>query len=145
MQFAEIFKGLCKEKGVTQLHALSHLGLYRTAPQNWKDDGRPNAETLQKIAEYFGVTTDYLLWLNEPHQKSNVVKLQESGSSFVSNDNSTISILGAKPEESQREDHLTDQEREVLRIFRLLDMRGKTAAMTYLYALEDGANKQTSD
>ena len=60
MQFAAIFKGLCKKKGVTQQQALLDLGLNRNATQPWRD-GLPASETLQKIAKYFDVSMDELL------------------------------------------------------------------------------------
>ena len=31
----------------------------------WKNGGKPNGSTAAKLAEYFGVTTDYLLGLTE--------------------------------------------------------------------------------
>ena len=60
MQFSLRFKQLCKENGVTQKQALAEMGLHRNAAQRWTD-GSPSAEALVKIAEYFGITTDEVL------------------------------------------------------------------------------------
>lgn len=60
MQFSSRFKQLCKEKGVTQKQALADMGMGRNAAQSWIS-GSPSLETLQRIAEYFGITTDEVL------------------------------------------------------------------------------------
>lgn len=60
MQFSSRFKQLCKENGVTQKQALEDMGLHRNAAQRWAE-GSPSTEALLKIAEYFGITTDEVL------------------------------------------------------------------------------------
>ena len=60
MQFSSRFKQLCKENGVTQKKALADMGLGRNAAQRWAD-GSPSTDALLKIAEYFGITTDEVL------------------------------------------------------------------------------------
>ena len=60
MQFSLRFKQLCKEHGVTQKKAFEDMGMHRNSAQRWID-GTPQAETLIKIAEYFGITTDEVL------------------------------------------------------------------------------------
>lgn len=60
MQFSSRFKQLCKENGVTQKQALADMGMGRNAAQSWVA-GSPSAEALVKIAEYFGITTDDVL------------------------------------------------------------------------------------
>lgn len=60
VRFASVFKGLCKNKGVTQQQALADLGLNRNATQRWRD-GLPSSGTLQEIAKYFEMSMDELL------------------------------------------------------------------------------------
>ena len=60
MQFSSRFKKLCKEKGITQKQALADMGMGRNAAQSWIN-GDPSRETIQKMAEYFGITTDEVL------------------------------------------------------------------------------------
>lgn len=60
MQFSLRFKQLCKEKGVTQKQALADMRMGRNSAQSWIS-GRPSLETLQKIADYFDMTTDEVL------------------------------------------------------------------------------------
>ena len=60
--FYDMFCDLCRKKGVSVTKASVEIGLSRTIGTKWKKTGAtPNGETLNKIADYFGVTTDYLL------------------------------------------------------------------------------------
>ena len=60
--FYDLFCDLCKQRGVSVTKATIDIGLSRTIGTKWKRTGAtPNGETLQKIADYFGVSTDYLL------------------------------------------------------------------------------------
>ena len=60
MQFSARFKQLCKERHVTQQQALSEMGLHRNAAQRWSD-GAPSAEALLKLSEYFRLSIDEVL------------------------------------------------------------------------------------
>ena len=55
------FKALCDERNISVYRACTDIGLNRSAVAKWKSGGRPNGTTAAKLAEYFGVTTDYLL------------------------------------------------------------------------------------
>lgn len=59
--FYDRFEALCQKKGVSKQKACIDCGLSRTAWNKWKAGAVPNGEALQAIADYFGVTTDYLL------------------------------------------------------------------------------------
>lgn len=64
--FYDLFSELCKSKGVSVTKATVEIGLSRTIGTAWKKRGlTPKGDTLQKIADYFGVTTDYLLTRSE--------------------------------------------------------------------------------
>jgi len=53
---------LCEMKKVTPTKAAKAVGLSAAAPTKWKKTGAsPSAETLQKLAVYFGITVDELL------------------------------------------------------------------------------------
>ena len=55
-------KALREQKGITQTALANHLGVVRsTVCQYEKGNREPDSETLKKIAEFFGVSTDYLL------------------------------------------------------------------------------------
>lgn len=59
--FYDVFTSLCEKKGVTPNKALTDCGISRTSPAKWREGATPRGVTLQKLADYFGVTTDYLL------------------------------------------------------------------------------------
>lgn len=58
----EVFEQLLQKRGVTSYKVAKEAGVTQTALSNWKA-GRstPTTKTLQKIADYFGVTVDYLI------------------------------------------------------------------------------------
>lgn len=69
--FYDRFKELCDAKGVSCNKAAVQIGLSNATPTTWKKRGlTPKGDTLSKIADYFGVTTDYLL---TGEQKESVV------------------------------------------------------------------------
>ncbi len=59
--FFNRFKELCDERGISVYRACTEIGLNRSAVAKWKAGGKPNGTTSARLAEYFGVTTDYLL------------------------------------------------------------------------------------
>ena len=59
--FFNRFKALCDEKNISVYRACTDIGLNRSAVAKWKNGGKPNGSTAARLAEYFGVTTDYLL------------------------------------------------------------------------------------
>lgn len=59
--FYDVFTSLCEKKGVSPNKALTDCGVSRTSTAKWREGAIPRGVTLQKIADYFGVTTDYLL------------------------------------------------------------------------------------
>ena len=59
--FFNRFKALCDEKGISVYRACTDIGLNRSAVAKWKSGGKPNGTTASRLADYFGVTTDYLL------------------------------------------------------------------------------------
>ena len=60
--FYDVFVSLCNKKGVAPTRAAMDIGLSKSTPTTWKKRGlTPQGETLNKIAAYFDVSTDYLL------------------------------------------------------------------------------------
>lgn len=58
----DIFEKLCGEKGITPYRVCKETGLTTSTISNWKA-GRytPKADKLQKIADFFGVSVEYLM------------------------------------------------------------------------------------
>ncbi len=66
MAFYDIFEKLCLQKGISPTSAARKNGLTQQAVSHWKKRGStPKAETVQKLANYFGVSVDYLLGKSE--------------------------------------------------------------------------------
>lgn len=63
--FWERFYGLCIKRGTKPNPVAKGIGLSSGVLTKWKSGTIPNGDMLIKIAEYFGVTTDYLLGKND--------------------------------------------------------------------------------
>lgn len=60
--FGEMLKKLRKGSGLTQKELGGHLGLSKAVVSKYENGmGYPAFDILIRIADYFGVTTDYLL------------------------------------------------------------------------------------
>ncbi len=66
----EIFEQLCEEKGVTAYRVCKSTGITTATISNWKA-GRytPKQEKMQKIADYFDVSLEYLMTGKEADRK----------------------------------------------------------------------------
>ena len=59
--FIDVLQKLCDERGISVYKATTEIGLNRSAVAKWKKGAIPNGETLQKMAQFFGVDIDCLL------------------------------------------------------------------------------------
>ena len=60
--FYEVLERLCKEHGTTPSAVCVKIGYSKATSSYWKQSHRtPKREALDKIADYFGVSVDYLL------------------------------------------------------------------------------------
>lgn len=59
--FYDHFLELCNKKGISPSKVALLNGISKTSVTRWKNGATPNGEILKKIADYFGVTTDFLL------------------------------------------------------------------------------------
>lgn len=59
--FYEIVNNLCKERKTTITRMAEEIGFSNAAPTSWRKGSIPKSSTLEKIANYFNVSTDYLL------------------------------------------------------------------------------------
>ena len=59
--FYDRFIGLCKARGVSPSAVMVSIGLNKSNATFWKKGSIPKGDTLQKLADYFGVSVDYLL------------------------------------------------------------------------------------
>jgi transcriptional regulator with XRE-family HTH domain len=126
--FVENVERLARERNMSLSGVANALGMTNNSATKWRKGAVPNSKNLYKLAEYFGVTVDYLLSDNPPPTISvtggitghNVVNGTAGGQISISNGND-----------------LNEVELELLRIFRALDMKGKTAVLSAAYEQEE--------
>lgn len=71
----EIFEKLLKEHNVTAYRVAKETGVTTATLTSWKQGKyTPKQEKLQKIADYFGVTVDYLLGVSSEKTNSSDTK-----------------------------------------------------------------------
>lgn len=123
---------LCNRIGKTPSAVALEIGITKPTVNRWKNGSKPTDATAQKVAEYFGVSIDYLLRDGGEAKAENI-----SGSVIMQgvNGNSTVTNGAQSPASSP--EGLTENEAELLRIFRALDLRAKNKALSLLYDLED--------
>ena len=71
--FKDIFSELLKTKGVTAYKLAKETGISNGNISEYKNGAKvPKADTLQKIADYFEVSTDYLLGREMQYDKLHI-------------------------------------------------------------------------
>lgn len=62
MNFYDKVNSLCRQRGISITALAVELGFSKGAPTGWKTLSKPpRAANVKKIADYFGVSVDYLL------------------------------------------------------------------------------------
>lgn len=59
--FFDVYKALCAEKKMTPNGVAKEIGVASPSVTQWKHGSTPRPAVLQRIADYFGVSVDYLL------------------------------------------------------------------------------------
>lgn len=83
--FTEVVKCLIKQKGISVNKMLKDLGMGTGTFRTWESRGTvPNGETLQKIADYFDVSVDYLLGkeADQSQEDKNTITLRGRDGSY---------------------------------------------------------------
>ena len=113
----EIFVELLQKYGVSAYKVSKATGISQTTFSNWKS-GRstPKIESLQKIADYFGVTIDYLTTgsANSEPPKTNLTPKDERDISKALND--TLAQLDSTDGLMFDGEALDDETKELLKI-----------------------------
>lgn len=76
----EIFEKLCKERGVTPYKISKETGISRATLSEWKKGTyTPKRDKMQLIADFFGVSLEYLTTGKEPayYQDSKTAKMAQ--------------------------------------------------------------------
>lgn len=125
--FYENVRDLCAlhRTNITQL--AKDLGWSSSLPTKWKKGAVPKADTIQAIADHFGVTTDYLLGPSKHNQLFGDI---HESSVAIGNMGRSINVHSGACS-------LTGEENELLRIFRSLNYRERVELMKLAFDLED--------
>lgn len=120
---------LLKQQSKTQTALAAYIGIRVATVSAWKAQSTdPSANLLEKIAEFFDVSVDYLVTGKEyapaPSQTVN------QGIFGDKNENNTVTINGNDAVQ------ISEFESELIRICAILDIRRKNQLLTYAYKLE---------
>lgn len=64
--FGDVVKKLRINQNISQVELAKKLGVSKQTVSNWENNNiQPSIDMLTKVAEYFSVTTDYLLELDD--------------------------------------------------------------------------------
>lgn len=74
--FFDRFQALCQERSISVYRACTDIGLNRSAVAKWKAGGKPNGTTAGKLADYFCVSTDYLLGKSDQREPAPLTDAQ---------------------------------------------------------------------
>ena len=77
MSFYVKFIELCAKKGISSSAVAEKIGLSRASAYGWKNGALPNDVNLQKIADYFNVTTEYFKNKEEESKEKPLLENEE--------------------------------------------------------------------
>lgn len=127
MTIAERIFSLLEAQSKKQGDLAKYIGVRPATLSDWKAKRTsPASDLLRGIAEFFGVSVDYLVTGHEPAAVIN------QGIIGNQNTNNTITINGDAPRA------LSDIELELIRVCGNLEMRKKNALLSFAYELEEG-------
>ena len=89
--FWDRFYQLCIKQNTKPNPVAKDLGISSGVLTKWKSGGIPNGETLSKIADYFGVSVDYLLGRTDEALPGTKKQAAETGS--LSNEDITEQVI----------------------------------------------------
>lgn len=91
---AENIKSLRRERGYTKTYVAEKVGVNRKAYSKWEIGGHPDIENLSALADFYGVSVDYIIGRTDFHDPKNEFIGQCTGLS----DRAVDSIIGIKQE-----------------------------------------------
>jgi len=126
MTISERIFSLLEQQNKKQGDLAKQIGVRPATISDWKAKRTsPASDLLEAIAAFFGVSIDYLVTGREPQQP-----IVAQGIFGNENNHNTVTIGSAAARE------LSELETELLRICSELDIKRKTALLSYAYELE---------
>lgn len=102
--FKKIFTELCTQKGIAPTVVCQKVGLSNATYSCWTEDSVPRQTTLLKIADYFGVSVNYLL--GKEDKKKTPSKVLDPSAFLSAHEQAVISAYRAHPEMQPAVDRL---------------------------------------
>lgn len=130
--FWNTFVKLCNEHGTTPSAVCSSLGYSSATSTKWKSGSLPRSTTLQKVADYFGCSVEYLL-------KNHDDIIDSNSKNIVDISHGTVGVIGNShaPVTVNDDSELSEQEKDLIRIYRNSKGKNQVKIMSYVYNLED--------
>lgn len=125
MDFYTKVLALCKAKGISRSKMADEIGISRSTPKDWAEKkSTPQSGTVKKIADYFGVPVSYL-------SDDNTTEIQtvNDNHGIIGNTHAPVTIMNGDTQ-------LTQQELELLNIFRRLSVMEQAKLLVYAEELK---------
>ena len=125
---------LIEQTNISAFKLTTDLELSNSAISDWKKrKAKPSTEAIVKIAEYFNVSTDYLLTGEEKNGKMTIGDVKSNNGVAGVNAPATITLNNG--EHVTRE--LSKAEIELLKIYHDLDVKGRHKVLDLVFKLEE--------
>lgn len=121
--FYERLEKICLRNGITVSALVKALGLSTSKVTAWKKGSVPKGEVLVKIADYFGLSLDYILCRTDDIVEVNSHNTISGNNNIVGNGNTIGERLSA-------------QENALLEIFKKMDVIKQSQLLAYAAELE---------
>ena len=110
----DLIKFLCNKKGITVSALGVELGLGKNSITRW-DENKPSVDRVQKVADYFGVSVDYLLGrTDDPHPVPSNDDVKKAIDEYVKNKGKQSTVIRYNGKEQTYETlDITDEEWEI--------------------------------
>lgn len=151
--FYDQYERLCREHNVKPTRVMRDLGQSSTSPQRWREGMMPKIETVLQIAEYFGVSLDYLFAeeLGRTHEAAHATSNSAKYSSNVIQGGMSNNTNIDQSRKTGEDNAPQGLEAELLRAFARLTKVNQAQALSRLYELEaaqdaaEGVRKTETD
>lgn len=117
------FYNVCRLNNTSPNAVCAELGLSTATATHWKNGTLPKADVLVKIADYFGVSVDYILGRTDDIAEINSHNTISGNNNIVGNGNT----VG---------EQLSEQEKALLNIFKNMDVIKQAQLLAYAAELK---------
>lgn len=100
MKFMDRVDSLMKERGVTGKQVMSECGLSKNSFSNWRSAHAPSKTAVKVLADYFGVSVEYLTGVTDERDKKSPPP--DDGSGLNESEQKLIELFHKVPEDKQK-------------------------------------------